>query len=51
MSYHELFDHLGNRRYRPDNTMRRHYIQILRRWMLVVIGLMVWAYLTSGWTA
>lgn len=33
------------------DTMRRHYLRILRRWMIVVAGLLVWGYITNGWMA
>ena len=49
MTYRQAFDHLGNRRknhrYGP---VRRHYLAVLRRWLLVTLGIAAWAALTAA---
>jgi hypothetical protein len=49
MTYRQTFDHLGNRRknYR-QGPAHRHYLAVLRRWLLVVLGIAAWAALTAA---
>ena len=45
MTYRQCFDHLGQPR---SPGLRRHYRAVLKRWLGVVVFIMLWALLT-GW--
>lgn len=49
MTYRQAFDHLGSRRKNHSySPVRHHYLAVLRRWMLVVLGIAAWAALTAA---
>lgn len=52
MTYRQAFDCLGKRRptctLRHTSALRRHYLAVLRRWLLVVLGIAAWAALTAA---
>lgn len=49
MTYRQAFDHLGLRRKSHHHSpVRRHQLTVLRRWLLAVLGIAVWAALTAA---